>query len=59
MEIDMWNEFSDFELAELAFNYGLGDNLSLTFSDRLQLVNRAEIEQLLTEVEHEIAYGDK
>lgn len=53
---NMWNDFSDFELSELAGTYGLED--SLVFNDRLQLVNRNEIETLLTQYEHELAFGE-
>lgn len=52
----MWSEYSDFELAQLAGNYGLED--SLIFSDRLTLVNREEIESLLTAVEYDMAFGE-
>lgn len=52
----MWNEFSDFELAELAGQYGLED--SLVFSGDLSLANRAEVESLLTLAEHDMAFGE-
>ena len=50
----MWNDFSDFELAELAGNYGLED--SLVFCPDLTLANREEIEDLLTVTEMELAF---
>jgi hypothetical protein len=50
----MWDDFTDFELATLAGNYGLED--SLVFNDRLQLANRSEVERLLTEAEHDFAF---
>ena len=50
----MWNDFSDFELAELAGNYGLED--SLVFAPDLTLANREEIEDLLTITEMELAF---
>lgn len=50
----MWNDFSDFELATLAGQYGLED--SIVFTDKLQLANREEIESLLTEAEHDFAF---
>lgn len=53
----MWNDFSDFELAELAGKYGLED--SLVFAGDLSLVNRDEIEKLLTEVEWDFAFSQK
>jgi hypothetical protein len=54
--INMWNEFNDFELAELAGQYGLQD--SLVFSGDLSLANRAEIEKLLTLTEYDMAFGE-
>jgi uncharacterized protein YlaN (UPF0358 family) len=49
----MWNDFSDYELAELAGRYGLED--SLVFDYELGLANRDEIEKLLTEFEWEMS----
>jgi hypothetical protein len=46
---NMWDDFSDFELAQLAGEYGLEDNL--VFNGSLQLSNREEVESLLTEYE--------
>lgn len=53
----MWSDFSDFELAQLAGQYGLED--SLNFNDRLELSNRDEVETLLTNFELDNAFGDK
>jgi hypothetical protein len=52
----MWDDFSDFELATLAGQYGLED--SLIFSGDLSLANRGEIETLLTNCELEMAFGE-
>jgi hypothetical protein len=52
----MWKDFTDFELAELAGQYGLED--SLVFAGDLSLANRNEIEALLTEVELDMAFGE-
>jgi hypothetical protein len=52
----MWDEFSDFELATLAGQYGLED--SLIFSGDLSLANRSEIETLLANYEFEMAFGE-
>lgn len=54
----MWNDFSDFELAELCFTYGIQDDLELKFDNRFKLVNRTEIEELLTAIELEMAFGE-
>lgn len=53
---NMWKDFSDFELATLAGQYGLED--SLVFDCDLGLANREEIENLLTEVELDMAFGE-
>lgn len=50
----MWEDFTDFELATLAGQYGLED--SIVFTDKLQLANREEVERLLTEAEHDLAF---
>ena len=50
----MWDDFSDYELAELASAYGLED--SLVFANDLSLANRPEVEKLLTAAEYEIAF---
>jgi hypothetical protein len=51
----MWEGFSDLELAHLAAEYKVADQL--VFNDRLQLVNRARIESLLTEIEYNFAFS--
>jgi hypothetical protein len=55
---NQWSGFSDFEIAELAFNYDLGDTLILTFSDRFKLTNRSEVEKMLTLAEYDMAFGE-
>lgn len=50
----MWNDYSDFELAQLAGDYGIADELE--FNDKLELVNRVVIEDHLTQIEYEIAF---
>ena len=52
----MWSDFSDFELAELAGSYGLED--MLVFAGDLSLVNRDEVENVLTQYELSEAFGD-
>ena len=52
---DMWKDFSDFELTHLAGQYGLED--SLVFDYEMGLANREEIEELLTRVELDFAFG--
>lgn len=51
----MWNDFSDYELATLAGQYGLEDEL--VFTPDLTLANRERIEQLLTDVEFSMAFS--
>jgi len=50
----MWDDFSDFELAQLAGQYGIED--SLIFAGDLSLLNRNEIESLLTQIEYDDAF---
>ena len=50
----MWNDYSDFEIAQLAGDYGIEDEL--VFNDRLELVNREVIEDHLTQIEYDIAF---
>ena len=52
--MEMWKDFSDFELAHLAGQYGLED--SLVFDYEMGLANREEIEHLLTEAEYRFAF---
>lgn len=50
----MWDDFNDFELAQLAGQYGIED--SLIFAGDLSLLNRNEIESLLTQIEYDDAF---
>jgi len=54
--MNMWKDFSDFEIAELAGKYGIED--SLLFAGDFSLINREEIEAELTLIEHEFAFGE-
>ena len=53
-ELNMWTDFSDFELAELAGTYGIEDEL--VFAGDLSLANRSEIESRLTAIEYAMAF---
>jgi len=50
----MWDDFTDFELIELAGTYGLQDYAVV--SDRLTLVNREELECMIEELEYNQAF---
>jgi hypothetical protein len=50
----MWADFSDFELATLAHQYGIED--SLIWCGDFSLYNRNEIESLLTQIEYDDAF---
>jgi hypothetical protein len=52
----MWDDFSDFELAQLVGSYGQAD--MIVFNESLQLANRGELEQFLTKLEFDIAFGE-
>jgi hypothetical protein len=55
---DMWKEFDDFELACLCADYGFEDRLQINQILPLVLSNRTEIEELLTAVELDMAFGE-
>jgi len=50
----MWDDFSDFELAELAGTYGIENELE--FAGDLSLANRSDIESRLTSIEYAMAF---
>lgn len=50
----MWNDFSDFEIATLAADYGFEE--SVVFAADLSLANRVELEHFLTEAEFELYF---
>lgn len=52
----MWNDFSDYELCEIAAQYGLQDELE--FNSDLCLTNRERIEQLVSDFEFCMAFSD-
>lgn len=55
----MWDDFTDFELAELAYQYGLQSEVEeCNWNSDLTLKNRKELEQLLTTAEFEMAFGE-
>jgi hypothetical protein len=54
--MEQWKDFDDFELACICADYGYEDRLEISDILPVRLANRAEIEQLLTEVEHDIAF---
>jgi len=53
----MWEDFSDFELADLAGKYGIEDEL--IFAGDLSLANRSEIESRLTAIEYDMAFQEE
>lgn len=55
----MWNGFTDFELCELAFVYGIQEKLDINFTERFRLSNRVEIEELLTIAEMDEVYSQE
>jgi len=54
----MWDDFDDFELACLCADYGMEEELDISDILPLKLANRAKIEELLTQFELEIAFGE-
>jgi len=56
----MWNDFSDFELAELAFNYGLQVYVNFDITPTgFKLSKREELECIIAEHEYALAYDEK
>lgn len=53
----MWEDFTDFELAKIAADYGLEE--SIVFTPDLSLANRAELEHLLTECEFGLYFNSE
>lgn len=51
---EMWEGFSDYELVQLAGEYGIADECE--FNDRLELSNREHVEDCITQLEFESAY---
>lgn len=51
---DMWLDFTDYELCQVAHSYGLADALDFMFDSKFRLINRAEVELLLTEAEFDM-----
>ena len=56
---NMWDGFTDFELFELAFVYGIQEKLDINFNERFKLSNRVEIEELLTIAEMDEVYSQE
>ena len=55
---NQWSGFDDFELACLCADYGYEDALDISAILPVKLANRAEIEELLTQHELEMAFGE-
>ena len=56
---NMWDGFTDFELCELEFVYGIQEKLDINFNERFKLSNRVEIEELLTIAEMDEVYSQE
>lgn len=54
---DMWIEFTDFELAILAEKYGV--DYTVTWNEKLQLVDRPAVELALTVAEFNYVEAEK
>lgn len=55
---NQWAGFDDFELACLCADYGYEDVLDIASILPLKLANRVEVENLLTQHELELAFGE-
>ena len=54
--MEMWKDFTDFEIATLAGSYGLQDLIE--FNGDLTLANRDQLESLIAEFEIDMAFGE-
>jgi hypothetical protein len=50
----MWAEFTDNELYNLCFGYGIESECIMLGS---RLINREEVERVLTDFEHDLAFS--
>ena len=50
----MWDSFSDLELYNLCLSYGIEAECVMLGN---RLINREEVEQVLTAFEHDLAFG--
>ena len=55
---NQWAGFDDFELACLCADYGYEDALNIASILPVKLSNRVEIEELLTQHEFDMAFGE-
>lgn len=55
---NMWIDFSDLELAQLCYGYGIEEECVFSSIMPVVLVNRPHIEQSLTEIEMDIASAE-
>ena len=55
---NMWDEYSDYELACLSAEYGMAESCVFSEMIPVRLANRAEVESLLTQFELEMAFGE-
>ena len=55
---NMWDEYSDYELACLSAEYGMAESCVFSEMIPVRLANRAEVESLLTQFEFETAFGE-
>lgn len=53
----MWADFSDFELTQLCFDYGIEDECKFSEILPVTLSNRTHIEHCLTECEMDVAFA--
>lgn len=55
---NMWIGFSDVELAQLCLGYGIEEECVFSSMMPVQLANRPQIEQYLTQIEMDIARAE-
>jgi hypothetical protein len=56
LEKIMWVDFTDSELVDICFDYGIEQECEIDFENKL-LKNRNNVEIVLTKFEQELAFG--
>lgn len=55
---NQWNDFTDFELMCLCQDYGFEGSIEIESIFPVKLKNRKAVEELLTAIEFEMAFGE-
>lgn len=53
----MWTDFTDSELVDICYDYGIEQECLIDFG-RKRLLNREQVEIVLTNFEHDLAFAN-